>query len=31
MKMKKITRINDILWKEGPLLPGLLTCKHSSE
>ena len=28
--MKHEFRINYIFWKEGPLLPGLLTCKSKS-
>ena len=28
--MKKRIRINYIFWKEGPLLPRLLNCKHKS-
>jgi hypothetical protein len=28
--MKKRLRINYIFWKEGPLLPRLLSCKYKS-
>lgn len=28
--MKSVIRINYIFWKEGPLLPRLLTCNYKS-